>query len=157
MTGFSINIGVCSVTKAELWGIYQGLLLAWEVGIRNILIEADSECAIQMVAKGCNTVNACYPLIRSTKGLMDRNWRVALHHVYRESNNAADFVASHALKLPLGVHIFAFPPLEISTWLLYDGLGISIPSDCLALFGLLIVQIIIIIIISCFFFFEYIK
>lgn len=66
-------------------------------------------------------------------------------------------MASHALKLPLEVHIFAFPPLEISTWLLYDGLGISIPSDCLALFGLLIVQIIIIIIISCFFFFEYIK
>ena len=101
----------------ELWGIYQRLLLAWEVGIRNILIEADSECAIQMIAKGCNTANACYPLIRGTKGQMDRNWRVALHHVYRESNNAADFVAF--------------------VWWLGD-LDPS-PSDCLALFGLLIV------------------
>lgn len=56
---------------AELCGIYQGLLLAWKVGIRNILIEADSECAIQMIAKCCNIVNACYPLIRDIKGLMD--------------------------------------------------------------------------------------
>ncbi|KAK9232396.1 hypothetical protein WN943_022642 [Citrus x changshan-huyou] len=86
--------------------VLQGLA----VGIRNILIEADGECAIQMIAKGCSTVNACYHLICDIKGLMDRNWLVVLHHVYRESNNAADFMASHALKLPLGVHIFAFPP-----------------------------------------------
>ena len=107
-------------------------MLAWQVGIRNILIEADGECAMQMIAKGCSTVNACYHLICDIKGLMDRNWRVVLHHVYRESNNAADFMASHALKLPLGVHIFAFPPPEISTWLLYDGLGISIPHRVIA-------------------------
>ena len=46
-------------------------MLAWKVGIRNILIEVDSECVIQMVAKGCNTVNVCYPLIRDIKGLMN--------------------------------------------------------------------------------------
>lgn len=125
--GFSINLGVYSVTMAELWGIYQGLLLAWEIGIRDLLIEADSACAVQMIARDCFTVNACYPLICDIKGLMARNWRVAVHHFYRESNYAANLMASHALQLPLGLHIFSFPPSVISTWLLYDGLGISIP------------------------------
>lgn len=36
LTGFSINLGVFLVTMAKLRGIYQGLLLAWEVGIRDI-------------------------------------------------------------------------------------------------------------------------
>lgn len=127
VNGFSINLGVYSVTMAELWGIYQGLLLAWEIGIRDLLIEADSACAVQMIARDCFTVNACYPLICDIKGLMARNWRVAVHHFYRESNYVANLMASHALQLPLGLHIFSFPPSAISTWLLYDGLGISIP------------------------------
>ncbi|KAH9704953.1 putative ribonuclease H protein [Citrus sinensis] len=40
--GFSINIGMCSITKAELWGMYHGLILAWNKGIRLLIVEADS-------------------------------------------------------------------------------------------------------------------
>lgn len=42
--GFGLNIGCCSITIAELWGLYQGLLIAWEIGIRWILVEVDSLC-----------------------------------------------------------------------------------------------------------------
>ena len=30
--GFAMNIGKCSVMNAELWGIFQGLSLAWDQG-----------------------------------------------------------------------------------------------------------------------------
>ncbi|KAH9649197.1 putative ribonuclease H protein [Citrus sinensis] len=42
--GFGLNIGCCSITIAELWGLYQGLLIAWEIGIRWILVEVDRLC-----------------------------------------------------------------------------------------------------------------
>ncbi|KAH9678865.1 putative ribonuclease H protein [Citrus sinensis] len=57
--GFCMNIRICYVTIAELWGLYQGLVLAW----------------------------------------------VSVHHIYCEANFAADFLASHALTLPLGLHL----------------------------------------------------
>ena len=40
--GFGINIGVCSITKVDLWGMYQGLILAWNKGIRLLIVEVDS-------------------------------------------------------------------------------------------------------------------
>lgn len=29
--GFSLNIGICSAPLAELWGVYYGLYLAWDI------------------------------------------------------------------------------------------------------------------------------
>ena len=46
-----MKIGESSVTMAELWGLYQGLNLAWNVGIRRLLVEVDSSCVAQMTAK----------------------------------------------------------------------------------------------------------
>ena len=34
--GFVVNIGHCTVTKAELWAVYHGLLLAWDKGFKNL-------------------------------------------------------------------------------------------------------------------------
>ena len=39
----------CSVTVAELWGLYQDLSLAWQHGIRYFHVEVDSCCVVQMV------------------------------------------------------------------------------------------------------------
>ena len=47
--GFAKNLGQCSVLEAELWGIYEGLNLAWEAGLRNIILESDSVKAVPMV------------------------------------------------------------------------------------------------------------
>ncbi|KAH9751258.1 putative ribonuclease H protein [Citrus sinensis] len=52
---------------------------------------------------------------------------VSIHHVYREANFAADFMASHALTLPLGLHYFTTPPQGVKTWLRNDGLGTAFP------------------------------
>ncbi|KAH9673090.1 reverse transcriptase domain-containing protein [Citrus sinensis] len=55
---------------------------------------------------------------------------VSVHHVYREANFAADFMASHALTLPLGIHYFTIPPLGVKTWLRNAGLGTAFPRAC---------------------------
>ena len=42
-------IGYWSVIVAELWGVYQGLVMAWDHGIRWLLVEVDSQCVFQML------------------------------------------------------------------------------------------------------------
>ncbi|KAH9763649.1 putative ribonuclease H protein [Citrus sinensis] len=119
--GFCMNIGICSVTIAELWGLYQGLILAWQMGIRLLVVEIDSLCVTQLLNR--KSFNATLPLVNDILGLLSRDWQVSIHHVYREANFAADFMASHALTLPLGLHYFTTPPLGVKTWLQNDGLG----------------------------------
>ncbi|KAH9786561.1 putative ribonuclease H protein [Citrus sinensis] len=46
ISGFCLNIGESSVLMAELWGLYQGLRIAWDTGIKCLLVEVDSLCVI---------------------------------------------------------------------------------------------------------------
>ncbi|KAH9680279.1 putative ribonuclease H protein [Citrus sinensis] len=123
--GLCMNIGICSVTIAELWGLYQGLILAWQMGIILLVVEIDSLCVTQLLNK--KSLNATLSLVNDILGLLSRDWQVSVHHVYREANFAADFMASHALTLPLGLHYFTTPPLGVKTWLRNDGLGTAFP------------------------------
>ncbi|KAH9706792.1 putative ribonuclease H protein [Citrus sinensis] len=50
LSGFGMMIGSYYIMLAELWGLYQGILLAWNLGIRRLKIETDSLCATQIVA-----------------------------------------------------------------------------------------------------------
>ena len=54
-----------------------------------------------------------YKLTYGSRGCISRDWQVSVHHNYREANFAGDFMASHALTLPLGLHHFATPPLGV--------------------------------------------
>ena len=59
--GFCMNIGICSVTIAEFWGLYQGLVLAWQIGIRLLMVEIDRFCVTQLLNR--NNFNATFPLV----------------------------------------------------------------------------------------------
>ncbi|KAL4315792.1 hypothetical protein AHAS_Ahas15G0220500 [Arachis hypogaea] len=45
IAGFSMNIGWCSITMAEFWGIYVGVKLAVDLETTNLMVESDSTCA----------------------------------------------------------------------------------------------------------------
>ncbi|KAH9647730.1 putative ribonuclease H protein [Citrus sinensis] len=81
--GFGLNIGCCSITNLELWGLYQGLLIAWEIGIRWILLEVDSLCVTQFVASSSSPVNDCSQLVLPIQDLLKREWHVEIKHIYR--------------------------------------------------------------------------
>ena len=90
---FGMNIGVGTITGAELRGLYQGLCLAWDNGIRQLQVEVDSLCVTRLVADNEIKPNVHASLIRGIKELLNRTWQVQVKHVYRESNFAADFLA----------------------------------------------------------------
>ena len=41
--GFVVIIGRCGAPLAELWGVYYGLVVAWEKGVRRLEVEVDSK------------------------------------------------------------------------------------------------------------------
>ena len=47
--GFSYHIGNCSAYKAKLWGILLGLKVAWNYGIRKLILESDSMAIVTIL------------------------------------------------------------------------------------------------------------
>ncbi|CAN1333599.1 Putative ribonuclease H protein At1g65750 [Linum perenne] len=99
-----MNLGKCSITRAELRGAVSGLQLAWERGYYKIQLRLDSQCAVQLL----------------------QGYDLEDHaHVYRESNHVADYLANIGHSCSLGFHsIEQFDP-NFCYWLHYDQLGVS--------------------------------
>ena len=49
ISGFSLNVGITSNNIAELRAVWQGLILAWELGFKFIHLEIDSMIVLSLV------------------------------------------------------------------------------------------------------------
>ncbi|CAN0917034.1 Putative ribonuclease H protein At1g65750 [Linum grandiflorum] len=86
--------------------IVDGLQLAWTLGIRRIRVQSDSIAAIAILAK---------------------DFELEHQHSYREANYAADYLANLGHSFLYGMHIFDSPDRDLSHWLHYDLIGVSVP------------------------------
>ena len=69
--GFMFNIGYYSITNTELWGIYEGISLAWDLGLKKVQIETDSACAVEMILNHSNTINQYKHIISRIRVLIN--------------------------------------------------------------------------------------
>ncbi|CAN0901341.1 hypothetical protein LINGRAHAP2_LOCUS21367, partial [Linum grandiflorum] len=46
---YSINLEICSITRAELGALVTGLQISWERGYRRVRVQLDSRVAIQLL------------------------------------------------------------------------------------------------------------
>lgn len=134
--GFGLNIDCCSITIAELWRLYQGLMITWEIGIRWLLVEVDSLCVTQLIASSSVASNAYSQLTFSIQELLKCEWRVDIKHIYCEANFAADALANYAHSLPVGLYIFNSPLASINHILLHDLYGVTYPRFVLSYLSL---------------------
>lgn len=125
--GFGMNIGSCSVTMAELWGLFQGLNMAWQSEIRWLQVELDNACVYQMVTTSFLLYNEFTSLIWSIKELLKHDWHVRISHIYRDANYAAEHIANLGTSLPLGLHMFCIPPKNVKPRVSYDVQGVAYP------------------------------
>ncbi|KAL4305413.1 hypothetical protein AHAS_Ahas16G0075800 [Arachis hypogaea] len=51
LAGYMMNIGTCSAFKAELWGVFQGLKMAWDLGFKKAILETDFRAVLQTLQK----------------------------------------------------------------------------------------------------------
>lgn len=127
LVGYAHRIGSCSIAKAELWGLLDGLNIAWDRGFRRVEVELDSLFVVNVVQQEGEAANDFSSIVQSIKELLGRDWMVNLKHVFREANKSADRMANFATSLPLGCHIFDNPIPGILPLLLQDISGASFP------------------------------
>ncbi|CAN0861950.1 Putative ribonuclease H protein At1g65750 [Linum grandiflorum] len=104
----------CSITRAELRAIVDGLELAWTLGIRRIQVQSDSMAAITILSKVSELEHQHATLVLQFKELCSRQWEVNLSHIYREANYVADYLANLGHSLTYGIHFFDFPDRGLS-------------------------------------------
>ncbi|CAN1192982.1 Putative ribonuclease H protein At1g65750 [Linum perenne] len=74
-------------------GIVEGLGIAWNKGIRRVRIRSDSTIAIKLLTDE-NWINHQHlHLVRLFQELRARDWEIKVEHIFREANQAADFIA----------------------------------------------------------------
>lgn len=83
---FACNLGKCSVLEVELWAILYGVRFTWVRGYRNILIESDSQFAINLLDKGCSPHHLAYALVHRIQQLIGHVPNIHYAHILREAN-----------------------------------------------------------------------
>ncbi|CAN1846117.1 Putative ribonuclease H protein At1g65750 [Linum perenne] len=101
---FSANLGRCSITRAELRGILHGLEFSWSSGHRKVHLQTDSQSAVSLILADNHPLHQHASEVLAIRELLQRNWQVEIHHVYREGNGAADFLANMGHCFDPGVH-----------------------------------------------------
>ncbi|CAN1754320.1 Putative ribonuclease H protein At1g65750 [Linum perenne] len=120
---FTINLGKCSITRAELTGAVMGMERAWDVGVRELTVQLDSLCAIKLLSDpgGTDHQHAC--IVERFRALMSRAWQVRILHIFREGNFLADHLANRGHEASLGLHVIDLSDHLLLHWARYDSVG----------------------------------
>ncbi|KAK4270818.1 hypothetical protein QN277_019587 [Acacia crassicarpa] len=120
--GFMKNIGVCSVTDAEEWAIFEGMRLAWELGFRKAIVESDSLELIARITDGnFGTASLLGVQIRD---FISKDWQIIFEHIPRELNRVADALAKQGISSSV---ILENCPVHLRSWVNQESLGFISP------------------------------
>ncbi|CAN1798282.1 Putative ribonuclease H protein At1g65750 [Linum perenne] len=123
LDAFAINLGACSITRAELTGAVVGIQRAWDLGIRNLEVPVDSRCAVQLLSNEGSQEHQHAGIIRHFKDLQSRQWDVWITHIYQEGNHLADHLSGKGRELGLGCHTIPNSDPNLQYWARYDNVG----------------------------------
>jgi ribonuclease HI len=70
--GFYGNLGVSNILHAELMTIYKGLLLAWELDIKELWCYSDSKTAISLITELVDEWHHYAAIIHNIKDIITR-------------------------------------------------------------------------------------
>ncbi|CAN1849718.1 Putative ribonuclease H protein At1g65750 [Linum perenne] len=126
-----MNLGACSITRAEICEALLGLEFAWDKGYRKICLKLDSQAAIALLTSTGNTEHQHRTEVIRFKELRDRDWEVKIEHTYREGNFATDYLASLGYNVGFGSHLVNTLDGGLCYFLRYDCIGVAEPRSIL--------------------------
>ncbi|CAN1800035.1 Putative ribonuclease H protein At1g65750 [Linum perenne] len=124
---FCANIGDCSITKGELRAIIEGMKMAWDLGVARLHVQTDSSTAVSALLSTAEPTHQHFLLLLEYQELISRPWQIKLFHVFREANQAADYMANLGHSFDFGIHFFNTPDPLLCNWLRYDHIGVALP------------------------------
>lgn len=110
---------------AELRALLVGLELCWDLGYRKIVCYTDSLNTLRLVNDAQVRFHVHGNEVELVRSFLHRDWEVALHHVYREANQCADFFAKLGMSAPQNVVHADSPPEDLKLLLQADARGDS--------------------------------
>ncbi|KAL4284759.1 hypothetical protein GQ457_16G014900 [Hibiscus cannabinus] len=110
--GFSKFVGICSVVEAELWGVFVGLLCAWNLQLPKLVVEIDSMDALRLLQSNSHQQGVLSVVLHILE-LCARPWDVRFQFIGRDGNGVADGMAKLASGFNFDLYTFLHPPVEV--------------------------------------------
>ncbi|CAL5337582.1 unnamed protein product [Camellia sinensis] len=110
--------------EAELWGVYRGLTIILEKGMRDIIVETDSVQVVKLLQEESSPTFQHRALLEDAKFLMQR-CKCIIQHILREGNKAADGLANLGANHQDSFVFLNDPPTEATSLLVANILGTS--------------------------------
>ena len=123
--GFSNYIPWADNLCVELLALRFGLQLAWQHGFRKIICEVDCMEVVRLVLHETSSFHRYVAIIRDIQSLLSRDWHCVLHHVYREENQATDFLARLGAADVCQERVWDHPPVGLEHLLFADLAGVA--------------------------------
>ncbi|CAN1194194.1 Putative ribonuclease H protein At1g65750, partial [Linum perenne] len=127
VAAFTVNLGCCFITRAELRGIIVGLKVAREARFWKITVHVDSQTTITLLNNVEEPSHQHAEEIDTFRRLLLRNWEATISHIYREGNQVADYLAGLCHGLPRGTHTISTLDCNLCYYIRLDCMEVSEP------------------------------
>ena len=120
MKGFARSIGFTTSITAEIQALRDGLLLADQIGVQNLVIELDAKVVMELVQSE-TTSNAFYSsLLTDCMSLLGRFQHCKVQHVFCEVNRAVGALAKLGCDMQENFVIMDSPPSNVMSNFVYS-------------------------------------
>ncbi|KAL4386057.1 hypothetical protein GQ457_09G008840 [Hibiscus cannabinus] len=105
--------------EAEPWGLYEGLLAAWSIGVRSLLIESDNLEVVNLLNNHTG-LSCVLSIVHYIVDILIRSWVTKVVHVGQGGNSLADGMAKLSNFDVYLCHRFLNPPAAVESLILHD-------------------------------------
>ena len=120
--GYSRALGTTNSFIAELWALRNGLIIAKDLGLNNLIVELDALSVVHMINNDTSNL-LIEPLLSDCKSLYREIPNKQIQHVYREANQCADALARLGSSVISSFAIFVVPLPMVVSLLAFDEAG----------------------------------
>jgi len=117
--GYNQALGTINSFMAELWALKNGLIIAKDLGLNNLIVELDALSVVHMISSD-NANLLMEPLLSDCRSLYKAIPNKWIQHVYREVNQCADALARLGSSVVSSFVDFVEPPPVVVSLLAFD-------------------------------------
>lgn len=126
LEGFSIKFVIYEILQAKMFAVREGLRLAVEKGLTDIIVETDSKEVVRLIHHADASSHPLAASILYCRHLLDSFHSCTIQHVLPEGNASAEFMENLGDVHDYGFVSYPNPPPSIALLLLADRARISL-------------------------------
>lgn len=97
--GFSMKLESCSIIEVEMWALYHNICMLKGRGLQGLVVQYDSQEAIDLVVNGLVGLHSLSHLIDSIREIVNEVLSVRWSNISRDQNKVVDALAKFSSSL----------------------------------------------------------